>query len=167
MSCVAFVLLKMMLLSHFWVIEENRKVFALLMSGWILCSPFSHRCFSQTCTEHGYTAWLAILPFKMTILYFPFECVKVNKTSAGSIYGRAFGIGFFLGRGSSQDSVKEDFGSQFCVCFLLPALHVLCFSHSLSQAHGWCQDASRPSPQVVVYQFLGGLGTVLMHFKRG
>lgn len=98
MSCVAFVLLKMMLLSHFWVIEENRKVFALLMSGWILCSPFSHRCFSQTCTEHGYTAWLAILLFKMTILYFSFECVKVNKTSAGSIYGRAFGIGFFLGQ---------------------------------------------------------------------
>lgn len=98
MSCVAFVLLKMMFLSHFWVIEENRKVFALLMSDWILCSPFSHRCFSQTCTEGGYTAWLAVLLFKMTILYFPFECVKVNRTSASSISGREFGIGFFLRR---------------------------------------------------------------------
>lgn len=64
MSCIAFFLLKMMLLYHFWVIEEDRKVFSSLMFHWILCSPFSHRCFSQTCTEGGYMAWLAILLFK-------------------------------------------------------------------------------------------------------
>ena len=70
MSCVAFVLLKMMLLSHFWVIEEDRKVFSLLMFHCILCSPFSHRCFSQTCTEGGYMAQLAIWLFKSINWYY-------------------------------------------------------------------------------------------------
>lgn len=29
-------------------------------------------------------------------LYFPFECVKVNKTRAASIYGRELGVGFLI-----------------------------------------------------------------------
>lgn len=81
MSCVAFVLLKMMLLSHFWAIEENRKVFALLMSHWILRSPFSHRCFSQACTEGGSMAWLAIFAIQNDYFIFPFWVCQGEQNS--------------------------------------------------------------------------------------
>lgn len=96
MSCVAFVIWKMMLLFHFWVIEEDRKVFPLLRFPWILCGPLPHRGVSQTGTEGVHMAWLAMLPFKMTALCFPFECVKVNKTSAASIYDAEGGIRLFM-----------------------------------------------------------------------
>lgn len=141
MSCVAFVLLKMMLLSHFWVIEEDRKVFSLLMFHWILCSPCSHRCFSQTCTEGGYMAWLAILLFKMSVLCFPFECVKVNKTRAASIYGSKFGIRFFT-CWRKLTGLSEERVWLTVLCFLLFALYILSVSLSLSRPHDLYQDAS-------------------------
>lgn len=41
-------------------------------------------------------AWLAILLFKMTILCSPVKCVKVNKTSASSVYGSKFEMIFYV-----------------------------------------------------------------------
>lgn len=89
-------------------------------------------------------AWLAMLPFKMTALCFPFECVKVNKTSAASIYDAEGGIRLVL------HVLEETGGTQprrtlaptfICV---LPSLLLIFSPSSLSlppRAHDVYQDA--------------------------
>ena len=111
---------------------------------------------------------LLFLLFRMTILYFPLECVKVNKTHAASIYGREFRVGFFFssaGGSSREDRVKKGSGSQFCVRFLL-ALHVLSLYHLLSRTCAQYQDAAQSPQASGGLPVPGRISTALMHFKR-
>lgn len=106
--------------------------------------PLSRRGFSRTGTEGVYMAWLAMLPFKMTVLCFPFECVKVDKTSA--FMAGDVGYSFSCAGGNWRHSAKEDFGSQFYLCFALFALYFLPPPSLLSlsppcRAHDVYQDA--------------------------
>lgn len=170
MSCVAFVLLKMMLLSHFWAIEENRKVFASLMSHWILRSPFSHRCFSQACTEGGSMAWLAIFAIQNDYFIFPFwVCQGEQNLCCQHLWpGIWDGIFFFficrqkLTGGQSEESLWIP---------ILCVFSSLCSSCSLSLSltfqNTWlisrCCSVISASGGLLV---LGRICSTLMHFKR-
>lgn len=78
-------------------------------------------------------AWLAILLFKMTILCCPFKCVKVNKTSASSVYGSKFGINFFYVPEETDRTQQKRLWLSVCLfVFSSYSLYISSFSLSLT-----------------------------------
>lgn len=147
MSCVAFVPLKMMLLSHFWVIEEDRKVFSLLMFHWILCSPFFPQMFQPNLCRgrlHGMACYLKWL-FCASLLSVSRWTKAVLLAFQRGIWGRSFPMLGGIDRTQWRKTLAPLFVCVFSSFFLGHMMHINMILGHAKESH-----------LVVIYQWLWG-----------